>query len=126
MKKETKTAIMKHIKNYIYLTIFVASIFSAYILGMTHGEQTVPEIPYNVFTEIEKDIISDSQYNFEVMRDLFTPMYNDSVTVVSAGYDGGWCFWVNHSRVLNSYFFDNMQSYKIRFSSLFGKIELIN
>ena len=118
MKNETKTAIMKHIKNYLYLTIFAGSILSAYVFGVIHGEQSVPD-----FMEID-DLISDESYNFQVMRDLFTPMYNDSVTVENAEYDDGFCFWVNHTRVLNSYFFDNMKVYHVRIPT-WGRIELI-
>jgi len=66
--------------------------------------------------EIENDIISDSQYNFQVMRDIFTPMYNDSVTVESAGWDNGFCFWVNHTQVLNSYYFPDANCYLMRFN----------
>lgn len=88
--------------------------------------------------EWEKEILEDSQYNFQVMRDLFTPMYNDTVTVEPAGYksaeydwenctkisEGGWMFWVNHTVVLSSYYFENVKSYKVLFPTD-GKIELI-
>lgn len=72
---------------------------------------------------IYPDNISD--FNFEVMRDLFTPMYNDTVTVEHAEYIYGIdVFWVNHTRVLNSWFFDDKESYKVAFP-LFDKIYLI-
>ena len=90
------------------------------------------------WTSMEEDIINESQYNFEVMRDLFTPMYNDSVTVENAGYietiydwsnntiveEGGWAFWVNHSRVLSSFYFENKCCYKILFPT-WGRIRLM-
>lgn len=83
-------------------------------------------IDYDNFKEIEDDIISDSQYNFQVMRDLFTTQYNDSATVENAEYDNGFCFWVNHSRVLNSYYFENMNNYLVRFPRTTGRIEVLN
>jgi len=97
------------------------------------------QISWEGWKEIENKIISDSQYNFQVMRDIFTPIYNDTVTVENAGYkstvydwdnnsvisEGGWCFWVNHTQVLNSYYFDNRMSYKVLFPS-WGHIEVIN
>ncbi len=96
------------------------------------------ELSFEEFKEIEKDIINESVYNFGVMQDLFTPMYNDSVTVENAGYietvwdwdnnskisEGGWCFWVNHSRILDSYWFENKISYKVVIP-IFGKIFLM-
>jgi len=81
-------------------------------------------IDYDAFREIEADIISDSQYNFQVMRDIFTPMYNDSVTVENAGYDNGFCFWVNHTQVLDSYYFDDANDYLMRFNISSDRWEL--
>lgn len=82
-------------------------------------------IDYETWQEIEADIIDDSTYNFQVMRDIFTPMNNDNVTVENAGYDNGWVFWVNHSRVLYSYHFKNMNDYLMRFNSSTDRIELV-
>ena len=120
------------------------AVFAFFISGIIivafqiNSEEAIDEIPYDVWQEIEKNIISDSQYNFQVMRDLFTPMYNDSVTVKAAGYEpavydwnnnsivseGSWCFWVNHTHVLNSYYFDNMKCYKVLFPNS-GRVKVI-
>ena len=67
--------------------------------------------------------------NFYRMRDLFTPMHNDTVTVEKARYisgyesvtgewiSGGISFWVNHTQILNSYYFEDKQSYRVVFPS---------
>ena len=68
----------------------------------------------------------DSFGGYFQMRDLFTPAYNDTVTVEPAGYDDGWLFWVNHSRVLNSFYFNNQKDYLIRINVLYDIIEVIN
>lgn len=113
-----------------YAIVSLAVVCVALFLGFAIQSLRVIEIEkqelyFDVFKEIEDEIISDSQYNFQVMRDLFTPQYNDSVTVESAGYiNGNWCFWVNHSSVLNSYYFDDLNSYKVAFP-WDGKIFLI-
>ena len=95
------------------------------IIVFNSVEVEVNTIDYETFKEIENDIVSDSQYNFQVMRDIFTPMYNDSVTVENAGYDKGWMFWVNHSKVLNSYYFEDMNNYLMRFNSSSNRVELV-
>ena len=71
---------------------------------------------------IETDV---NQYNFQVMRDLFTPMYNDTVTVENAEYNNGYCFWVNHTRELKSYYFSNAHSYLVLFNRTTDRLELL-
>lgn len=77
--------------------------------------------------------------NYYIMRDLFTPMYQDTVTIENAGFkptvydwenntkisEGGMMFWVNHSRVLSSFYFEDKNCYKILIPNN-GEIELIN
>ena len=107
------------------ISLLISVCILMFCFSLTNLE-TDDTIDYNAFREIEADIISDSQYNFQVMRDIFTPMYNDSVTVENTGYDNGFCFWVNHSKVLNSYYFENMQNYLMRFTISTDRWELLN
>lgn len=72
-------------------------------------------------------LTDEGSENFMIMRDLFTPMHNDTVTVEKAGYisgyesltgswiSGGVSFWVNHTQVLNSYYFEDKQVYRVVF-----------
>lgn len=92
----------------------------------------------DIYTGIESDLVNESVYNFGVMRDLFTPMYNDTVVIEWIGYksavydwgnntklsEGGYVFWVNHSRVLDSFYFEDAKCYKVLFPT-WGHIEIL-
>lgn len=73
-------------------------------------------------TENNKDVEIEK---WMLYRDLFTPMNNDTVIVENAGYNNGWLFWINHSRVLNSFYFPDQQNYLIRINTLDGDIEVL-
>lgn len=70
----------------------------------------------------------ESTDNYLLMRDIFTPMYNDTVTIKQAGYrlteyewinntkikEGGYLFWVNHTcDYFTSFYYDDAKNYKI-------------
>jgi len=94
---------------------------------------------WDTWKSIGNNIIDDSVYNFQAMRDLFTPMYNDTVTVTPMGYrlteynwttntvikPGGWMFWVNHTRELWSYNFEDAYNYLVLFNENTDRIEVI-
>jgi len=127
-KMEDKKSNNKIVYLLLISSILIISMFAFILLWQSSVISTRDaRITYleNYYESEEKKSISEGQYNFQVMRDLFTPMYDDSVTVENAGYNKGWLFWVNHTQVLNSYYFSNMNSYLVIIPEM-GKIELMN
>ncbi|MCK4821303.1 hypothetical protein KA005_36390 [bacterium] len=137
----------------LFITLFLGSI-SLVKIGLDTGVITIDKSSeykqgyYDGFVKGQNElnetnrafwlsITDETSENFYRMRDLFTPMYNDSVTVEKAGYisgyesltgswiSGGVSFWVNHTRVLNSYYFEDKQSYRVVFP-MSGMIYVVN
>ena len=128
---------------YLMYTLLASGVF---ILGMASGSLLVYNDSftdgYNIgyqegynkgYLMGNATMVDVLDHSFYRMRDLFTSMPNDTVTVETAGYlsdrwhiengtaqyrirDGGYCFWVNHSQVLSSYFFDDQRSYLVLFA----------
>lgn len=101
---------------------FSVALYTGINVGYNKGQERLNDMNMDFWLEQE----SESQYNFEVMRDLFTPSgYNDTVTIVHAP-EVNWSFtyWVNHSNICNSFFFDNMKSYHVLFP-MWGKLEVL-
>jgi Na+-transporting NADH:ubiquinone oxidoreductase subunit NqrB len=106
----------KHMLVISVICLFISCFVLMYCFGVSKSIET------DTNDLIDYSICNEKWMKF---RDLFTPMYNDSVTIESAGYNNGWLFWVNHSRVLNSFYFDNQQSYLVVIT-VDGYIEMIN
>jgi hypothetical protein len=96
------------------IKIIIIGILFSLLLFSGCMEKTTPENNNVVETD-----------TWMLYRDLFTPMNNDTVIVENAGYNNGWLFWINHSRVLNSFYFPDQQNYLIRINTLDGDIEVL-
>lgn len=77
--------------------------------------------------------------NYLLMRDVFTPMYDDTVTINYIDYkdavydwinntkisDGGYIYWVNHTNMLYSFYYDDAMNYKVLIPTD-GKIRVLD
>ena len=102
--------------NKVELGLLITIISIIFIAGFLVYYEKVNELEIHNVDETNK---------WMLYRDLFTPMNNDTVTIENAGYDNGWLFWVNHSRVLDSFYFPDQQNYLIKINSLDGDIEIL-
>lgn len=96
----------------IYIVCIALLISIAFLSGCTESDNTE----------------NDEEYNFRVMRDIFTTSgFDDTIKIECIGYHqfGGFVYWVNHSQVCNSFFFNDMHDYKILIP-LNGRIQLLN
>lgn len=103
------------IKGLFLILVIVAAftLFAAYIAA-----DISYELGYN--DAVEESFNPDTHGNYMKMRDLFTPCsWNDTVTISFAGeyWEGFNCtsntFWVNHSNVCDSFYFDDFCCYRV-------------
>ena len=66
-------------------------------------------------------MFSSEDGNYAKMRDIFTPCSsNETVTITNSDFfiseengRSGYTFWVNHTQICHSYYFNNSISYKV-------------